>query len=74
MTGLLQNYKNFLIKIRTNTMQQIPNIKIRLGRKQFIKQLQALQDSYIELLLNSNNLNTITLKDRNNLNRMTTKN
>lgn len=55
-------------------MQQIPNIKIRLDRKQFIKQLQALQDSYIELLLNSNNLHTIALKDRNNLNQMTTKN
>lgn len=55
-------------------MQQIPNIRIRLDRKQFIKQLQALQDSYIELLLNSNNLNTITLKDRYNLNQMATKN
>lgn len=55
-------------------MQQIPNIRIRLDRKQFIKQLQALQDNYIELLFKSSNLNTITLKDRNNLNQMTTKN
>lgn len=55
-------------------MQQILNIKIRLDRKQFIKQLQALQDSYIELLINSNNLHIITLKDRYNFNQMVTKN
>lgn len=55
-------------------MQQTPNIKIRLDRKQFVKQLQALQDSYMELLINSNNLHTITLKDRYNFNQMVTKN
>ena len=53
---------------------QFPDISIRIDRRQLIKQLQALQDSYIELWINSKNLSVITLKDRFNMNKMQTKN
>ena len=53
---------------------QFPDISIRIDRRQLIKQLQALQDSYIELWINTKNLSVITLKDRFNMNKMQTKN
>ena len=55
-------------------LNQFPDISIRLDKKQLINQLRAMQDSYIELWINSKNLTTITIKDRFNINRMTTKN
>jgi hypothetical protein len=55
-------------------LNQLADISIRVDRKQLINQLRAMQDSYIELWINSKNLTTITLKDRFNLNRMKTKN
>lgn len=55
-------------------LNQFPDISIRLDKKQLINQLRAMQDSYIELWINSKNLSSITLKDRFNINRMTTKN
>ena len=56
------------------TLNNIPDISIRIDKKQLIKQLQAMQDNYIELWINSKNLTSITLKDRYNINRMITKN
>ena len=55
-------------------LNQFPDISIRIDKKQLINQLRAMQDSYIELWINSKNLTTITIKDRFNINRMTTKN
>lgn len=55
-------------------LNQFPDISIRLDKKQLINQLRAMNDSYIELWINSKNLSSITLKDRFNINRMTTKN
>lgn len=52
----------------------LPDISIRIDKKQLINQLRAMQDTYIELWINSKNLSSITLKDRFNINRMTTKN
>ena len=57
-----------------NILNQFHDISIRLDKKQLINQLRAMQDSYIELWINSKNLTTITIKDRFNINRMTTKN
>lgn len=56
------------------TLNQFPDISIRLDKKQLINQLKAMQDSYIELWINTKNLTTITIKDRFNLNKMQTKN
>lgn len=53
---------------------QFPDISIRIDKKQLINQLRAMNDSYIELWINTKNLTTITIKDRFNINRMTTKN
>lgn len=55
-------------------LNQFPNISIRLDKKQLINQLRAMQDSYIELWINTKNLTTIIIKDRYNFNQMTTKN
>lgn len=55
-------------------LNQFPDISIRLDKKQLINQLRAMQDTYIELWINTKNLTTITIKDRFNINRMTTKN
>lgn len=55
-------------------LNHLPDISIRLDKKQLINQLRAMQDSYIELWINSKNLKTITIKDRYNINKMTTKN
>lgn len=55
-------------------LNQFPNISIRIDKKQLINQLRAMNDSYIELWINTKNLTTITIKDRFNINRMTTKN
>lgn len=55
-------------------LNQFPDISIRIDKKQLINQLRAMNDSYIELWINSKNLSSITLKDRFNINRMTTKN
>ena len=52
----------------------LPDILIKLDKKQLINQLRAMQDSHIELWINSKNLSFITLKDRFNLNKMQTKN
>lgn len=57
-----------------NVLNNLPDISIRLDKKQLINQLRAMQDSYIELWINSKNLKTITIKDRYNINKMTTKN
>ena len=57
-----------------NILNNLPDISIRLDKKQLINQLRAMQDSYIELWINSKNLSFITLKDRFNLNKMQTKN
>lgn len=57
-----------------NILNNLPDISIRLDKKQLINQLRAMQDSYIELWINSKNLKTITIKDRYNINKMTTKN
>ena len=45
-------------------LNSIPNVSIRLDRKQLIKELQAMNDSYIELWINTKNLSTIQIKDR----------
>lgn len=45
-------------------LNSIPNLSIRLDRKQLIKELQAMNDSYIELWINTKNLSTIQIKDR----------
>lgn len=55
-------------------LNQFPDIFIRIDKKQLINQLRAMNDSYIELWINTKNLTTITIKDRFNINRMTTKN
>ena len=55
-------------------LNQFPDISIRIDKKQLINQLKAMNDSYIELWINTKNLTTITIKDRFNINRMTTKN
>jgi len=57
-----------------NISEALPDISIRLDKKQLINQLRALQDNYIELWINSKNLSFITLKDRFNTNKMQTKN
>lgn len=56
------------------TLKNLPDISIRIDKKQLINQLRAMNDSYIELWINTKNLTTITIKDRFNINRMTTKN
>ena len=61
-------------KLIQNLANQLPDIIIRIDKKQLINQLKAMNDSYIELWINTKNLTTITLKDRFNINRMTTKN
>ena len=58
----------------TEALKYFPDISIRLNKKQLINQLRAMSDSYIELWINSKNLSSIIIKDRNNLNRMITKN
>lgn len=55
-------------------LNQFPDISIRIDKKQLINQLRAMNDSYIEIWINTKNLTTITIKDRFNINRMTTKN
>ena len=55
-------------------LNQFPDISIRIDKKQLINQLRAMNDSYIELWINTKNLTTITIKDRFNINRMATKN
>lgn len=55
-------------------LNQFPDISIRIDKKQLINQLRAMNDTYIELWINTKNLTTITIKDRFNINRMTTKN
>jgi len=52
----------------------LDDICIRIDKNQLIKQLRALNDNYIEIWINSKNLRTIKLRDRNNLNCMQTKN
>lgn len=56
------------------TLKNLPDISIRIDKKQLINQLRAMNDTYIELWINTKNLTSITLKDRFNINRMTTKN
>lgn len=56
------------------TLKNLPDISIRIDKKQLINQLRAMNDTYIELWINTKNLTTITIKDRFNINRMTTKN
>ena len=55
-------------------LNQFPDISIRLDKKQLINQLRAMTDTYIELWINTKNLTTLTIKDRYNINKMTTKN
>lgn len=55
-------------------LNQFPDISIRIDKKQLINQLRAMNDAYIELWINTKNLTTITIKDRFNINKMTTKN
>lgn len=55
-------------------LKQFPDISIRIDKKQLINQLRAMNDTYIELWINTKNLTSITIKDRFNINRMTTKN
>lgn len=55
-------------------LNQFPDISIRIDKKQLINQLRAMNDSYIEIWINTKNLTTITIKDRFNINKMTTKN
>ena len=55
-------------------LNQFPDISIRIDKKQLINQLRAMNDTYIELWINTKNLTSITIKDRFNINRMTTKN
>lgn len=55
-------------------LNQLADISIRIDRHQLINQLRAMQDSYIELWINTKNLSSIVIKDRNNFNRMNTKN
>ena len=53
------------------------NIKqffLRIDKKQLINQLRAMQDNYIELWVNPEDKQYITLKDRYNTNQMKTKN
>ena len=56
------------------TLKNLPDISIRIDKKQLIHQLRAMNDTYIELWINTKNLTTITIKDIFNINRMTTKN
>lgn len=49
-------------------------ITIRIDKKQLINQLRAMYDNHIELLIDTDNTNYITIKDRFNLNKMSTKN
>ena len=65
----MDNYQDF-----SKQMDTLPDLSIRIDRKQFINQLRAMSDNYIELWINSKNLSFITLKDRFNMNRMRTKN
>ena len=57
-----------------NILNNLPDIAIRLDKKQLINQLRAMTDSYIELWINSKDLTSITIKDRSNINKMITKN
>ena len=54
--------------------QTLPNIVIKVDRKQMINQLRALQGNYIDIGINTQNLSTIYLKDYYNYNTMRTKN
>lgn len=56
--------------INTNTKQFF----LRIDKKQLINQLRAMQDNYIELWVNPEDKQYITLKDRYNINQMKTKN
>lgn len=51
-----------------------PNISLRIDKKLLIAKLRATQNNYIELLINSNDLKTIYIKDRKGINSLTTEN
>jgi len=53
-------------------LDNIPNISIRVNKKQLINQLRAMQDNCIELLINTKDTKVIMIKDRYNLNKMIT--
>lgn len=42
----------------------VPNISIRIDKKDLINELRAMKDNYVELWINTNNLSTLTIKDR----------
>ena len=42
----------------------LPNIFIRIDKKDLINELRAMKDNYVELWINTNNLSTLIIKDR----------
>lgn len=42
----------------------VPNISIRIDKKDLINELRAMKDNYVELWINTNNLSTLIIKDR----------
>lgn len=42
----------------------VSNISIRIDKKDLINELRAMKDNYVELWINTNNLSTLTIKDR----------
>lgn len=42
----------------------VSNISIRIDKKDLINELKAMKDNYVELWINTNNLSTLTIKDR----------
>lgn len=51
-----------------------PELSIRVDKKQLINQLRAMTDNIIEIWIDPKNLRFVTLKDRYNVNNMSTRN
>lgn len=48
-------------------------LTIRIDKKDMINNLRALTDNYIELVINTTNLKSLSLKDRTHFNTLQTK-
>ena len=46
------------------TLNTLPDISIRIDKKDLINELRAMKDNYVELWINTNNLSTLIIKDR----------
>ena len=46
------------------TLNTLPDISIRIDKKDLINELRDMKDNYVELWINTNNLSTLIIKDR----------